>query len=276
MKKLVLRFLLIFTVLATNTAFSLYQQARPLQSIEKDLRENPSNSTLLAELGDYYAGKDKWDDAASCFQACLRLTPDESKYYLKLADCLLQKNRPDLSYRVLTNAAASFERNPKVYDRLADTEYKLGLFSSALSNYQKAFELLNREDKNGSLHLGMAKALRELKQYDLSDKCFKTALQRKETSWGFFEYGKLLEETKRHREAVWAYRKALKYGVGLKEVFYDLLVHKLASAQFSYAMQLRDQGKKAESKKLLAMISGNEEYQKTSYPEKADFWLKRM
>ncbi len=273
--KILIIVILCFSLSTVLYSFQHSQEKTDQKSILKKLKDNPTNTFYLSLLAGCYLKKEKYDDAAVLYQKCINLEPDESAFYIKLAQSYDKSGRPDKAKTVITNAANYFDKNPYVLTELASIEYKLGNFSNALPAYEKALTLSEEKEKP-FIYNGLAKTYRELTDYEKSRYYFQKALQLKQDCWTFYEYGKLFLDTNEYEQAIWALTKARALSYRQEEAAKKAIINKLAMSYFSYGMKFKDENNKEEAKRMFSQIVMDRELSKTSYGEKASFWLKRL
>lgn len=246
-----------------------------LTALKKLVRENPTNVRYLEKLaGIHESGKD-YSNASVFYRECIRLEPDQSSHYIRLASVYVSMGRPDHAQKILLTAAGDFPENGKVVTSLADAEYRMGNYEKAFAHYSRALELTGKT--NSSFHYcGLAKTCRELKRYERSEYYFRKALECGKDLWTFYEYGKLLMATGKYGHAAWTFEKARSLSFRQEKDVKKLLDEKLAGAYYECGMSMKKNGRKDEAVKCFRKILDDREMKTTRYAEKAAFWLKRL
>lgn len=245
------------------------------QLILKNAKDNPTNALYQSQLAELYMGQHQYEPAIPLLKKCIRLSPDNSGFYIDLAVCLDKTDQPDLARNVLTNITGDFNKNCRLTAELASLEYKLGDFNKSVAYYQKALKLLDKNETN-YIYAGLAKSLRELKDFEKSKLYFRESLRLKPDCWTFYEYGKLFIETQECEQAVWAFERAMAFAFNQEQKAKDIIAEKLSQAYYLCGMKTKESGQKELAKKYFVKITENKGLQKTSSAEKASFWLKRL
>jgi Flp pilus assembly protein TadD len=85
-----------------------YQSEEALKVLEEGIQKAPT-FRLWSLLGDLHVMEDRYAQAATAFEECIRLNPDEARPYLMLGYCLIEVGRPDDAIVHLAKAAQSEE-----------------------------------------------------------------------------------------------------------------------------------------------------------------------
>ena len=268
---------LLLVLLIPTTLFSYQNKKSPsLNQLLEQLQKNTSNSMLIYDIAKSYENQGDITNALSYYQKCLYLSPDYSKYYISISKILRKLNRPDKGFIIMTNAVSNFTQNPDVYCEMGEIYLDLGYFKQSLDSFQKSDEFEMDFKNKDQILLGLGKSWAGLKKYTEAENCFKAILKNKNDTWVFYELGKLYLECEKFESAVWAFRKARAYSTMSFEGYRKIVQSRLAQSLYLYAMELKDKGRKKDSKAIFESILKDPGLRSTDYSERAEFWLKRL
>lgn len=80
------------------------------------ITRQPESSPLYFVLGNLYARKQRWDDAAEAYRNGLRLTPEDASFNYNLAVVEDQRGRPDLAISYYRRSLREDLRQPRLFD----------------------------------------------------------------------------------------------------------------------------------------------------------------
>lgn len=137
---------------SADQALALY-----LQSI----KDNPREVRFYILAGELYEAKQNWDQAKAMYQQALSLSPDQPLASNNLAYVILQQGgNVDVAMGMAQTARRGMPNSPNAADTLGWAYYHKGIYESAISQFQEALRL---NEKNGGpddavlhYHLGLA------------------------------------------------------------------------------------------------------------------------
>jgi tetratricopeptide (TPR) repeat protein len=137
---------------SADQALALY-----LQSI----KDNPREVRFFILAGELYEAKQNWDQAKAMYQQALSLSPDQPLASNNLAYVILQQGgNVDVAMGMAQTARRGMPNSPNAADTLGWAYYHKGIYQSAISQFQEALRL---NEKNGGpddavlhYHLGLA------------------------------------------------------------------------------------------------------------------------
>lgn len=137
---------------SADQALALY-----LQSI----KENPREVRFYILAGELYEAKQNWDQAKNMYQQALSIVPDHPLASNNLAYVILQQGgNVDVAMGMAQTARRGMPNSPNAADTLGWAYYHKGIYQSAISQFQEALRL---NEKNGGpddavlhYHLGLA------------------------------------------------------------------------------------------------------------------------
>lgn len=137
---------------ASDQALALY-----LQSI----KDNPREVRFYILAGELYEAKQNWDQAKALYQQALGISPDHPLASNNLAYVMLEQGgNVDVAMNMAQTARRGMPDSPNAADTLGWAYYHKGIYQSAISQFQEALRL---NEKNGApddavlhYHLGLA------------------------------------------------------------------------------------------------------------------------
>jgi tetratricopeptide (TPR) repeat protein len=137
---------------SADKALALY-----LQSI----KDNPREVRFYILAGELYEAKQNWDQAKAMYQQALSISPDHPLASNNLAYVILQQGgNVDVAMGMAQTARRGMPNSPNAADTLGWAYYHKGIYQSAISQFQEALRL---NEKNGGpddavlhYHLGLA------------------------------------------------------------------------------------------------------------------------
>lgn len=137
---------------SADQALALY-----LQSI----KDNPREVRFYILAGELYEAKQNWDQAKTMYQQALSISPDHPLASNNLAYVILQQGgNVDVAMGMAQTARRGMPNSPNAADTLGWAYYHKGIYQSAISQFQEALRL---NEKNGGpddavlhYHLGLA------------------------------------------------------------------------------------------------------------------------
>jgi cellulose synthase operon protein C len=137
---------------SADQALAVYQQA---------IRDNPRNSHFYLLAGELYESKQQWDQAKSMYQQALTIQPDEPHACNNLAYVMLEQGgNVDVALAMAESARRAMPSWPNAADTLGWAYYRKGIYQSAISQFQEALRLGERDgapdDPVVHYHLGLA------------------------------------------------------------------------------------------------------------------------
>jgi cellulose synthase operon protein C len=135
-----------------DQALALYQQS---------IKDNPQEVRLYILAGELYESKQNWDQAKNMYQQALRVQPDQPLASNNLAYVMLSHGgNVDVALTMAQAARRALPDWPNAADTLGFAYYQKGVYQSAISQFQEALRL---GEKNGApddpvihYHLGLA------------------------------------------------------------------------------------------------------------------------
>lgn len=137
---------------SADQALALY-----LQSI----KDNPHEVIFYILAGELYESKRNWDQAKAMYQQALSVSPDHPLASNNLAYVLLQQGgNVDVAMSMAQTARRGMPDSPNAADTLGWAYYNKGIYQSAISQFQEALRLNERnggpDDYLLHYHLGLA------------------------------------------------------------------------------------------------------------------------
>ena len=137
---------------ASDQALSLYLQS---------LKDNPREVRFYILAGELYEAKQNWDQAKALYQQALSISPDHPLASNNLAYVILEQGgNVDVAMNMAQAARRGMPDSPNAADTLGWAYYHKGIYQSAISQFQEALRL---NEKNGApddavlhYHLGLA------------------------------------------------------------------------------------------------------------------------
>jgi len=137
---------------ASDQALALYLQS---------LKDNPREVRVYILAGELYEAKQNWDQAKALYQQALSISPDHPLASNNLAYVILEQGgNVDLAMNMAQTARRGMPDSPNAADTLGWAYYHKGIYQSAISQFQEALRL---NEKNGApddavlhYHLGLA------------------------------------------------------------------------------------------------------------------------
>lgn len=137
---------------ASDQALALY-----LQSI----KDNPREVRFYILAGELYEAKQNWDQAKGLYQQALSISPDHPLASNNLAYVILEQGgNVDVAMNMAQTARRGMPDSPNAADTLGWAYYHKGIYQSAISQFQEALRLNERngapDDAVLHYHLGLA------------------------------------------------------------------------------------------------------------------------
>lgn len=137
---------------ASDQALALYLQS---------LKDNPREVRFYILAGELYEAKQNWDQAKALYQQALGISPDQPLASNNLAYVILEQGgNVDVAMNMAQTARRAMPDSPNAADTLGWAYYHKGIYQSAISQFQEALRL---NEKNGApddavlhYHLGLA------------------------------------------------------------------------------------------------------------------------
>lgn len=137
---------------SADQAIALYQQS---------IRDNPGEVRFYILAGELYESKQNWDQAKSMYEQALKISPDNPLASNNLAYVILEQGgNVDVALSMAQSARRQMPNSPNAADTLGWAYYQKGIYQSAVSQFQEAIRL---NEKNGApddsvvhYHLGLA------------------------------------------------------------------------------------------------------------------------
>ncbi len=137
---------------AADKALALYEQA---------IKDNPREVRFYILAGELHEAKHEWDPAKAMYQQALSISPDHPLAANNLAYVILEQGgNVDVAMGMAQTARRGMPDSPNAADTLGWAYYHKGIYQSAISQFQEALRL---NEKNGGpddavlhYHLGLA------------------------------------------------------------------------------------------------------------------------
>jgi tetratricopeptide (TPR) repeat protein len=137
---------------SADQAIALYQQS---------IKDNPGDVRFYILAGELYESKQNWDQAKSMYEQALKISPDHPLASNNLAYVILEQGgNIDVALGMAQTARRGMPNSPNAADTLGWAYYQKGIYQSAVSQFQEAIRL---NEKNGQpddaevhYHLGLA------------------------------------------------------------------------------------------------------------------------
>lgn len=137
---------------ASDQALALYLQA---------IKDNPREVRFYILAGELYEAKQNWDQAKALYQQALSISPDHPLASNNLAYVILEQGgNVDVAMNMAQTARRGMPDSPNAADTLGWAYYHKGIYQSAISQFQEALRLNERngapDDAVLHYHLGLA------------------------------------------------------------------------------------------------------------------------
>jgi len=137
---------------STDQALAVYLQA---------IKDNPREVRLYILAGELYESKQNWDQAKMMYQQALIISPDHPLASNNLAYVILEQGgNVDLAMSMAQTARRGMPNYPNAADTLGWAYYHKGIYQSAISQFQEALRLTEKnkapDDAVLHYHLGLA------------------------------------------------------------------------------------------------------------------------
>ena len=137
---------------ASDQALALYLQS---------MKDNPREVRLYILAGELYEAKQNWDQAKGLYQQALSISPDHPLASNNLAYVILEQGgNIDVAMNMAQTARRGMPDSPNAADTLGWAYYHKGIYQSAISQFQEALRLNERngapDDAVVHYHLGLA------------------------------------------------------------------------------------------------------------------------
>jgi len=137
---------------ASDRALALYLQS---------LKDNPREVRFYILAGELYEAKQNWDQAKTLYQQALSIAPDHPLASNNLAYVILEQGgNVDVAMNMAQTARRGMPDSPNAADTLGWAYYHKGIYQSAISQFQEALRLNERngapDDAVLHYHLGLA------------------------------------------------------------------------------------------------------------------------
>jgi tetratricopeptide (TPR) repeat protein len=137
---------------SVDQALALYQQS---------VKDNPREVRFYILAGELYEAKQNWDQAKTMYQQALSISPDHPLASNNLAYVILEQGgNVDMAMGMAQTARRGMPNSANAADTLGWAYYHKGVYQSAISQFQEALSL---NEKNGGpddatfhYHLGLA------------------------------------------------------------------------------------------------------------------------
>ena len=206
------------------------------------IAREPDNARAYANLGNYFASRERWMDAVQQYETAVRLRPDYADAQNNYANALFHAGRvaeAEIHYR---EAIRLKPGDAAIQGNFALALTQIGRLPEAVTQYEA---VLQRWPDDWSAHLNLGKSLAALNRVPEAVRHFAAAVRLQPANFeAHLDWGNALVQAGRPAEAIFHYEAGLKLSPNQPDLHYNLgnvflQVNRLPEAVQEYDRALR-------------------------------------